>query len=89
MASPKRKEEIITFKADERLTQAMTGIENRSAFIREAILSALGNTCPMCHGTGILSVSQQDHWRDFARDHHVEQCGECHEEHLVCDHNPE
>lgn len=87
MADPTRKkEEIITFKVDERLAQAMSGISNRSEFIRAAILSALGNTCPVCQGTGILSVSQRGHWDTFARHHHVEKCRECNESHLVCDH---
>ena len=86
MPSQRRKEEIITFKVDERLATAMAGIDNRSAFIRDAILSALGNTCPICRGTGILSVSQQEHWEEFAAHHHVEKCGECNEAHLVCDH---
>ena len=86
MASERRKEEIITFKVDEKLAAAMSGIDNRSAFIRDAILSALGNTCPVCHGTGILSVSQQNHWNDFASHHHVERCASCNELHLVCDH---
>ena len=83
-----RKEEIITFKVDERLSRALAGIENRSAFIRDALLAALGNTCPVCRGTGILTVSQQDHWRDFAQHHHVEQCDTCNEAHLVCEHEP-
>ncbi|MFW6313517.1 MAG: CopG family transcriptional regulator [Spirochaetota bacterium] len=82
----RRKEEVITFKVDERLAEAMSGVENRSAFIRDAILAALGNTCPVCRGTGILSVSQKTHWEEFTRHHHVEQCDECSEEHLVCDH---
>jgi hypothetical protein len=81
----KRKEEIITFKVDDRLAEAMAGIDNRSAFIRDAILAALGNTCPVCRGTGILSVAQMAHWQEFARHHHVEQCAECEEDHLVCD----
>ena len=84
----RRKEEIITFKVDERLSQALAGIENRSAFIRDALLAALGNTCPVCRGTGILTVSQQAHWHDFAEHHHVQQCDECNEAHLVCDHEP-
>ena len=79
------KAEVITFKVDERLAVAMAGIDNRSAFIRDAILAALGNTCPVCHGTGILSVSRQQHWSEFASHHHVEECDECHESHLVCD----
>lgn len=83
-----RKHEIITFKVDESLAEAMSGIENRSAFIRDAILAALGNTCPVCRGTGILTVAQQGHWEDFTRNHHVAECKECHEAHLVCDHEP-
>jgi len=81
-----RKEEVITFKVDERLALAMSGVENRSAFIRDAILAALGNTCPVCRGTGILSISQQAHWNEFRTHHHMEECGVCNEEHLVCDH---
>ncbi len=86
MSSHRRKEETITFKVDERLAEAMAGIENRSAFIRNAILGALGNTCPVCHGSGILTVSQQSHWNEFTRHHHVAECLECHEAHLICDH---
>lgn len=88
MPSQRRKEEIITFKVDERLAAAMTGIDNRSAFIRDAIRAALGNTCPVCRGTGILSISQRSHWDEFSEHHHVEKCGECNEVHLVCDHDP-
>ncbi len=86
MPSQRRKEEIITFKVDGRLATALAGIDNRSAFIRDAILAALGNTCPVCRGTGILSVSQRNHWDEFTEHHHVEKCGECKEEYLVCDH---
>ncbi|MFW5776496.1 MAG: CopG family transcriptional regulator [Spirochaetota bacterium] len=85
MATQRRKEEVITFKVDEHLAEALAGIENRSAFIRDAILGALGNTCPVCRGTGILTVAQQGHWNEFTAHHHVEQCDTCHEEHLVCD----
>lgn len=86
MAQARRKEDVITFKVDERLAEAMAGIDNRSAFIRDAILAALGNTCPVCRGTGILSVAQRDHWEDFTQHHHLEECDDCHEAHLVCDH---
>jgi metal-responsive CopG/Arc/MetJ family transcriptional regulator len=80
-----KKEEVITFKVDESLSEALEGIRNRSEFIRKAILAALDSTCPLCQGTGILTPSQQSHWREFSRRHHVEQCADCNEPHLVCD----
>ena len=76
--------EVITFKADESLLDAMKGIRNRSEFIRSAILAALDNTCPLCRGTGILTPDQKRHWQTFAHNHSVEECGDCHELHLVC-----
>ncbi|MFO8064458.1 MAG: ribbon-helix-helix domain-containing protein [Spirochaetia bacterium] len=80
-----KKEEVITFKVDESLAEAMAGIRNRSEFIRRAILTALDSSCPLCQGTGILTPSQQEHWQEFAHHHHVEQCDTCQEAHLVCD----
>jgi hypothetical protein len=77
--------EVITFKADTELLGAMKGISNRSAFIRQAILSALDNTCPVCTGTGVLTPSQRSHWTEFTARHHMEQCESCSEMHLVCD----
>ncbi len=78
------KDEIISFKADEALRTALTGVPNRSEFIRQAILAALDGTCPLCGGSGRLSPSQIEHWRDFAADHSVRECGDCRERHLVC-----
>ncbi len=80
----KKKSEIITFKVDESLLEAMQGIPNRSSFIRSAVLAALDSTCPLCRGSGILSPDQQDHWQKFLVDHAVEKCSDCEEIHLVC-----
>lgn len=81
-----RKEEVITFKADGELAKALGGMPNKSDFIRRAIFTALGNACPVCSGTGSLSVSQMHHWEEFAAHHKVETCADCDEAHLVCDH---
>ena len=78
------KDEIVTFKADRSLLEAMRGIPNRSAFIRAAILAALDSTCPLCRGTGVLSPDQRRHWDDFAEDHAVTECDDCHELRVVC-----
>ena len=80
----KRKSEIITFKADPTLLEAMQGLTNRSSFIRAAILSALENVCPLCMGTGILTPNQRQHWTAFSRHHTVQECNDCNELHLVC-----
>ena len=82
--SMKRKQEIITFKVDEGLLEAIKGIPNRSEFIRGAIIRALGVVCPLCNGTGMLNPDQKSHWQEFAADHSVERCGDCHERFLVC-----
>ncbi|MHB8079550.1 MAG: ribbon-helix-helix domain-containing protein [Candidatus Krumholzibacteriia bacterium] len=79
-----QKSEIVTFKADRALLQAMQGLPNRSEFIRAAVLAALDSACPLCRGTGILSAQQREHWSTFARSHSVQECDDCHEWHLVC-----
>ena len=76
--------ETLTFKAEASLVEALRGVGNRSAFIREAVLNALANACPLCQGTGVLSPNQKRHWEKFASDHQVRECAECHERHLVC-----
>jgi hypothetical protein len=84
MATLGGKQQIVTFKAEEALIEAMEDIPNRSEFIRSAILSALQGVCPLCHGTGVLNTHQQRHWEDFSRTHTVERCAECDGGKLVC-----
>lgn len=79
-----QKSGIITFKADFALLEAMEGIPNRSEFIRNAVLSALESTCPLCRGTGILTPQQTRHWREFTTSHDIQTCTDCGESHLVC-----
>ncbi len=80
---PRTKEEVITFKVDASLAGAMKGIPNRSQFIRGAILAALDSVCPVCMGTGVLTIHQRRHWDDFAHQHRFEECPDCHVKHLI------
>ncbi|MBN1918630.1 MAG: CopG family transcriptional regulator [Verrucomicrobia bacterium] len=82
------KEQVLTFKADVSLLEAMKGVRNRSEFIRSAIQAALESTCPLCMGTGILSPNQKKHWDAFAEDHSVCECSDCNETILVCANAP-
>ena len=79
-----RKQETITFKADETLREALDAVPNRSEFIRTAILRALDGACPLCHGTGRLTLEQLEHWRHFSENHKIAECANCHATHLVC-----
>jgi hypothetical protein len=80
----RKKSEIVTFKADESLLEALKGVSNRSEFIRGALLAALDSNCPLCGGTGLLSPNKKRHWEGFTRDHSLEECENCHEVRLVC-----
>ena len=86
---PASKEKLITFKVDSALAGQLQRLPNRSEFIRSAILSALDATCPLCGGTGKLSLDQKRHWEQFTEDHALAECDECHEVHLVCEHHDE
>lgn len=81
----KKKLDIITFKVDEDLRASIRKIPNRSEFIRQAILAALGSICPLCNGSGMLTPNQKRHWDDFATHHTVARCRDCDERVLVCD----
>ncbi len=76
--------EVITFKIDRSLSQMMKGIENRSEFIRLAILEALESICPFCKGTGVLTAHRKKHWDQLASEHKSQKCRECDEIILEC-----
>jgi hypothetical protein len=78
------RDRVITFKAEPSVEEALRAVPNRSAFIRQAVLAALENTCPLCQGEGFLSPEQREHWQAFAATHQLRKCQECHAFHLVC-----
>ncbi len=78
--------EVITFKVDQSLAKLMRGIENRSEFIRAAILQAMDNVCPFCRGSGVLTPHRKKHWDELTKHHAVKECKECESDVLVCAH---
>jgi hypothetical protein len=82
------KQGIVTFKADASLMRALRGVQNRSEFIRSAVLAALDHICPLCKGGGVLTPDQRQHWDAFAASHDMQECGDCHAVHLVCESRP-
>lgn len=79
-----KKPAIISFKVDAALAEALQSVPNKSEFIRNAILTALDNGCPLCQSTGILTPEQKKHWEDFLANHSVTTCKDCDAVHLVC-----
>ncbi len=82
------KQEVISFKVDDSLIEAMRGVPNRSDFIRSAILAALDGVCPVCMGTGILGPRQKQHWEAFATSHPMMDCPDCEGRHMTCSNTP-
>ena len=83
MSKPK-KHDIVTFKVDDELREALERMPNRSEFIRSAIRAALKGECPLCRGTGTLTTEERKHWNNFIQHHALRTCTDCHAVHLVC-----
>jgi hypothetical protein len=83
MGTPKT--DLITFKVEHSLAQLVDRLPNKSEFIRNALLGALANTCPLCQGTGVLSPEQAEHWKHFTEHHSVERCSDCKAVYLSCE----
>lgn len=84
MGTKKPKPEVVTFKTDGTLLEALKGVPNRSEFIRAAVLAALENHCPLCGGSGVLTPNRLKHWRAFIESHSLSECPDCHELKIVC-----
>ncbi len=80
----KKKERIVSFKADSALADDLDNIPNKSDFIRKAIQRALEQKCPLCSGTGVLTLEQKKHLEHFLALHSLKKCGECQAIHFVC-----
>ncbi len=78
------KTEVISFKADEELAAVLKHMPNKSDFIRSAVLEYMKNTCPLCQGTGLISVAQRTHWDKFIKTHSLVECEDCHELYIKC-----
>ncbi len=83
MGNPKS--DLITFKVEHSLAQLIDHMPNKSEFIRNALLGALSNTCPLCQGKGVLSPEQAEHWKSFTEHHRVERCDDCKAVYLSCE----
>jgi len=46
----------VTFRVDAALADALRELPNQTKFVEDTLRSALGRTCPVCHGNGRLML---------------------------------
>ncbi|MBU0943544.1 MAG: CopG family transcriptional regulator [Proteobacteria bacterium] len=80
----KKRERVFSFKADGDLAEALENTPNRSEFIRKALLTTLEHECPLCKGSGVLTLEQGKHLEQFLTVHPLTRCEECQAMHFVC-----
>lgn len=83
----RRRERVFSFKADGDLAEALENTPNRSEFIRKALLATLEHECPLCKGSGVLTLEQGKHLEQFLTLHELTRCDECQAVHFVCQSN--
>ena len=71
------KSKIVAFKVEEELAEFLNDLPNKSDFIRKAILSQFGMTCPLCTGTGVVPRGLHDHYKPVISEHNKHPCEKC------------
>jgi hypothetical protein len=68
---------VVAFKVEEELARLLNNLPNKSAFIRKAIASQLGMTCPLCSGKGVVPRGVHDHYAEVIKENSSHQCDGC------------
>jgi hypothetical protein len=71
------KSKIVAFKVEEELAEFLNNLPNKSDFIRKAILSQFGMTCPLCAGSGVVPRGVHDHYKPVIGEHNKRGCDKC------------
>lgn len=71
------KQRVVTFKVEEEVAVFLAGLPNKSEFIRKALLSALLEPCPICHGRGSVPRSLRRDLEKILRKQQFVACSFC------------
>lgn len=77
MARRPQKNQIVTFKIEEELATFLNKLQNKSAFIRKAVIAQLGMACPLCQGGGVVPRGLHDHYAPILEKHNSRKCDQC------------
>jgi len=68
---------VVAFKVEAELAELLNKLENKSAFIRKAIVAQLGMACPLCNGSGVVPRGIHDHYAAQMNRLNQKQCAGC------------
>lgn len=77
MARKADKTRIVAFKVDHELAEFLDKLENKSEFIRKAILAQFNMNCPLCSGSGVVTRGLHDHFTPVLNQHNHRNCANC------------
>lgn len=77
MAKRPPKTEVVAFKVEAQLADLLNKLPNKSAFIRKAIESMLGVSCPLCHGKGVVPQGVYNHFSPIIANAKTTHCESC------------
>lgn len=73
----KSKHRIVTFKVEEDVAAFLDTMPNKSDFIRRALLSALLEPCPVCHGKGSVPRTLRRELDTILKKQNLVPCSYC------------
>jgi hypothetical protein len=77
MARKSPKTQIVAFKVEEDLADFLNKLQNKSAFIRKAIIAQLGMACPLCEGSGTVPRGLHEHYAPVLAKNNTRKCDKC------------
>jgi hypothetical protein len=77
MARKAPKTQIVAFKVEEDLADFLNKLQNKSAFIRKAIIAQLGMACPLCEGSGTVPRGLHEHYAPVLAKNNSRKCDKC------------
>jgi hypothetical protein len=72
-----QKTEIVAFKVEADLADFLNKLQNKSAFIRKAIIAQLGMACPLCEGSGTVPRGLHNHYSPVIAKNNTRRCDKC------------
>ncbi|MCY2945660.1 MAG: hypothetical protein WCO91_02290 [Gemmataceae bacterium] len=68
---------VVAFKVEPALADLLNKLPNKSAFIRKAIESMLGVSCPLCQGKGVIPQGVHNHFAPLIQEAKITECQSC------------